>query len=68
MHTYLFGLTAQTIYASQIRISVFVPCVKNKTGSRVVFMSGPVPICNAQTFLTFQKLLKSPLFDLAFSP
>ena len=28
----------------------------------------PVPIRNAETILTFRKLLKSHLFDLAFPP
>ena len=50
-----------------------VPCIKTKTGSRAFSMSGPtlwkalpVPIRNAKTILTFRKLLKSHLFDLAF--
>ena len=46
-----------------------------KTGSRAFSISGPVlwnalpvPIRNAKTILTFRKLLKSHLFDLAFTP
>ena len=49
--------------------------VKTKTGSRAFSISGPalwnalsVPIRNAKTILTFRKLLKSHLFDLAFPP
>ena len=49
--------------------------IKTKTGSRVFSISGPalwntlpVPIRNAKTILTFRKLLKSHLFDLAFPP
>ena len=52
-----------------------VPRIKTKTGSRAFSMSGPalwnalpVPIRNAKTILTFQKLLKSHLFNLAFPP
>ena len=52
-----------------------VPCIKTKTGSRAFSISGPslwnalpVPIRNAKTILTFRKLLKSHLFDLAFPP
>ena len=48
--------------------------IKTKTGSRAFSISGPalwnalpVPIRNAKTILTFWKLLKSHLFDLAFS-
>ena len=51
-----------------------VPRIKTKTGSRVFSISGPalwnalpVPIRNAKTILTFRKLLKPHLFDLAFS-
>ena len=50
-----------------------VPRIKTKTGSRAFSISGPalwnalpVPIRNAKTILTFRKLLKSHLFDLAF--
>ena len=49
--------------------------IKTKTGSRAFSISGPalwnalpVPIRNAKTILTFRKLLKSHLFDLAFPP
>ena len=49
-----------------------VPRIKTKTGSRAFSISGPalwnalpVPIRNAKTILTFRKLLKSHLFDLA---
>ena len=52
-----------------------VPFIKTKTGSRASSISGPalwnalpVPIRNAKTILTFRKLLKSHLFDLAISP
>ena len=52
-----------------------VPRMKTKTGSRAFSISGPalwtalpVPIRNAKTILTFRKLLKSHLFDLAFPP
>ena len=52
-----------------------VPRMKTKTGSRVFSISGPalwnalpVPIRKAKTILTFWKLLKSRLFDLAFPP
>ena len=51
------------------------PRIKTKTGSRAFSISGPalwnalpVPIRNAKTILTFRKLLKSHLFDLAFPP
>ena len=50
-----------------------VPRIKTKTGSRAFSISGPalwnalpVPIRNAKTILTFRKLLKSHLLDLAF--
>ena len=50
-----------------------VPRLKTKTGSGAFSISGPalwnalpVPIRNAKTILTFRKLLKSHLFDLAF--
>ena len=51
--------------------------IKTKTGSRAFSMSGsplwnalPVPIRrpNAKTILTFRKLLKSRIFDLALPP
>ena len=52
-----------------------VPRIKTKTWSGAFSMSGPalwnalpVPIRNAKTILTFRKLLKSHLFDLAFPP
>ena len=52
-----------------------VPRIKTKTGSRAFSISGPalwnalpVPIRNTKTNLTFRKLLKSNLFDLAFPP
>ena len=52
-----------------------VPRIKTKTGSRAFSISGPVlwnalpvPIRNAKTILTFRKLLKTHLFDLAFHP
>ena len=52
-----------------------VPRIKTETGSRAFSISGPalwyalsVPIHNAKTILTFRKLLKSHLFDLAFPP
>ena len=52
-----------------------VPRIKTKTGSKAFSISGPalwnalpVPICDAKTILTFRKLLKSHLFDLAFPP
>ena len=52
-----------------------IPRIKTKTGSRAFSISGPalwnalpVPIRNAKTILTFRKLLKSHLFDLAFPP
>ena len=53
--------------------SFVVPRIK--TGSRAFSISGPalwnalpVPIRNARTILTFRKLLKSHIFDLAFPP
>ena len=52
-----------------------VPRIRTKTGLRAFSISGPalwnalpVPIRNANTILTFRKLLKSHLFDLAFPP
>ena len=52
-----------------------VPGIKTKTGSRAFSISGPalwnalpVPVRNAETILTFRKLLKSHLFDLALLP
>ena len=49
--------------------------IKIRTGSRAFSISGPalwtalpVPIHNAKTILTFRKLLKSHLVDLAFPP
>ena len=52
-----------------------VPRIKTKTGSRAlsiycpaIWKALPVPIRNAKTILTFRKLLKSHLFDLAFPP
>ena len=52
-----------------------VPRIKTKTGSRAFSISGPalwsalsVPIRNAETILTYRKLLKSHLYDLAFPP
>ena len=52
-----------------------VPRIKTKTGARAFFISDPAlwnalpaPIRNAKTILTFRKLLKSHLFDLAFPP
>ena len=52
-----------------------VPRIKTKTESRAFSISGPalwnvlpVPIRNAKTILTFRKLLKSHIFDLAFPP
>ena len=52
-----------------------VPRIRTKTGSRAFSISGPalwnalpVPVRNAETILTFRKLLKSHLFDLAFPP
>ena len=51
---------------------IFVP-LKTKTVSRALFIASPalwnalpVPIHNAQTILTFRKLHKSCIFDLAF--
>ena len=51
------------------------PRIKTKTGSRAFSISGPalwnalpVPIRNAETILTFWKLHKSHLFDLALPP
>ena len=53
----------------------FVPRIKTKTETRAFSKSGPalwkappVPIRNAEAILTFPKLLKSHLFDLAFPP
>ena len=52
-----------------------VPRIKTKTGSRASSISSPalwnalpVPVRNAETILTFRKLHKSHLFDLAFPP
>ena len=52
-----------------------VPRIKTKNGSRAFSISGPalwnalsVPIHNAETILTFRKLLRSHLFVLAFQP
>ena len=55
-----------------------VPRIKTKTGSRAFSISGPalwnvLPVLilnhvNAQTVLTFRKLFKSHLFDLALAP
>ena len=57
------------------RTRFVIPRIKTKTGSRAFSISGPalwnalpVPIRNAKTILTFRKLLKSHLFDLAFPP
>ena len=51
------------------------PRIKTKTGSRAFSISGPalwsaqpVPVRNAETILTFRKLLKFHLFDMVFSP
>ena len=44
-----------------------VPRIKTKTGSRTFSISGPA-LRNAKTILTFRKLFKSHLFDLAFPP
>ena len=52
-----------------------VPRIKTYTESRAFSMSGPalwnalpVPVRNAETILTFRKLFKSHLFNLAFPP
>ena len=52
-----------------------VPRIKTKTGSRAFSISGPalwndlpVAIRNAETILTFRKLLEFHLFDLTFPP
>ena len=65
-----------SIYLRSTNLNRFVvPRIKTKTGSRAFSISGPtlwnalpVPIRSAKTILTFQKLLKSHLFDLAFPP
>ena len=52
-----------------------VPCIQTKTESRAFSISGPalwnkvyVPVHNAETILTFRKLLKSHIFDQASPP
>ena len=64
--TYLFGRNAQNIYAPRIQINLLFP------GSRAFSVFGTslwsVTIRIAQRILTFRKLLKSHVFDLAFPP
>ena len=63
-------------YLHTTNSNIFVsPRIKTKTGTRVLSLSGPaswnalsVPIRNGETILTFRKLLKSHLFDLALPP
>ena len=38
------------------------------SGTALIWNALSVPLRNAETILTFQKLLKSHLFDLAFPP
>ena len=72
--TYLSGQNPQNIYIRSTNSNRFVVRrIEPKTGSRVFSISGPalwnalpVPIRDAKTILTFRKLLKSHLFDLAF--
>ena len=71
-----FGRNAQNIYTPQFFLNSFVvPRIQTKTVSRAFSMTGPalknalpVPARNVKTILTFRKLLKSHLFDLAFPP
>ena len=76
---YLADLLVRPKYSKYLRSTTsnrfVVPRIKTKTGSRALSISGlalwnalPVPIRNAKTILTFRKLLKSQLFDLAFPP
>ena len=76
---YLADLLVRPKYSKYLRSinsnRFVVPRIKTKTGSRAFSISGPalwkalpVPIRNAKTILTFRKLLKSHLFDLAFPP
>ena len=63
-------------YLRSTNSNIFVvPSIKTKTGSRAFSISSPalwntlpVPIRNAETILTFRKLHKSHLFQLAFPP
>ena len=77
--TYLADLLVRPKCSTDLRSTnsnrFVVPRIKTKTGLRAFSMSGPalwnallVPIRNAKTILTFRKLLKSHLFDLAFPP
>ena len=76
-HAYLADLLVQPKCSKYLRSTnsnrFVVP--RMKTGSRAFPISGPalwnalpVPIRNAKTILTFRKLHKSHLFDLAFPP
>ena len=63
-------------YLRSINANRFVvPRIKTKNGSRAFSTSGPalwnalsVPILNSKPILTLRKLVKSHLFDMAFSP
>ena len=74
---YPAALLARPKYSKYLRSTnsnrFVVSRIKTKTGSRAFSISDPalwpyVPIRNAKTILTFRKLLKSHLFDLAFPP
>ena len=60
----LFVRSAQNIYAPQIQRDLLFLIIK--TGPRAFSISGPA-LWNAETMLTFRKLLKAHLFDLVFS-
>ena len=79
----LVRLKCSKYLRSTISHRFVVPHIKTKTGSRAPSISGPalwnampvsirnaktMPIRNSETILTFRKLLKSHLFDLAFPP
>ena len=77
-HAYLAHLLVRPKCSKYLRSTnsnrFAVPRIKTKTGSRAFSISGPalwnalpVPLRNARTILTFRKLHKSHLFDLAFS-
>ena len=78
-HAYLADLLVRPKCSNYLRSAnsnrFVVPRIKTKAGSRALSISGPaiwnalpVPIRNVKTILTFRKLLKSHLFDLAFPP
>ena len=72
-----FGGNVQNIYAPQMQIVCCSPYKKTRLGQKLSLLYGPalwnalhVPIRNAETMFTSQKLLKSHLqvFDLGFPP